>query len=34
MLNIQKAEDMRMQMGWTHDPEFGSFVIGEKRNHT
>ena len=30
MLNIQKAEDMRMQMGWTHDPEFGSFVIGKR----
>jgi len=30
LLNIQKAEDMRMQMGWTHDPEFGSFVVGNK----
>lgn len=29
LLNIQKAEDMRMQMGWTHDPEFGSFVVGD-----
>jgi len=30
LLNIQKAEDMRMQMGWTHEPENGSFVVGTK----
>lgn len=30
LLNIQRAEDMRMQMGWTHEPENGSFVVGTK----
>jgi hypothetical protein len=30
LVNMQKAEDMRMQMGWTHEPENGSFVVGTK----
>ena len=28
LINLKKAEDMRMQMGWTNNPNFGSFVIG------
>ena len=30
LINLKKAEDMRMQMGWTNNPDFGSFVIGKK----
>jgi len=28
LLNVKKAEDMRMQMGWTRNPDNGSFVVG------
>ncbi len=28
LVNAQKAEDMRVQMGWTTNPENGSFVAG------
>jgi hypothetical protein len=28
LVNAQKAEDMRIQMGWTTNPERGSFVVG------
>lgn len=28
LLNVTKADDMRMQMGWTNNPENGSFVVG------
>ena len=30
LVNAQKAEDMRVQMGWTNSPEYGSFVVGTK----
>jgi hypothetical protein len=30
LVNAQKAEDMRVQMGWTNNPEYGSFVVGTK----
>lgn len=30
LINLKKAEDMRMQMGWTSNPDFGSFVIGKR----
>jgi hypothetical protein len=30
LLNVKKAEDMRMQMGWTSPPENGSFVVGSR----
>ena len=28
LLNVKKADDMRMQMGWTSNPDNGSFVVG------
>jgi hypothetical protein len=30
LINLKKAEDMRMQMGWTSNPDYGSFVIGKR----
>jgi len=30
LINLRKAEDMRMQMGWTSNPDYGSFVIGKR----
>jgi hypothetical protein len=30
LINLKKAEDMRMQMGWTKNPDYGSFVIGKR----
>lgn len=29
LIKMQKVEEMRVQMGWTKNPEKGSFVIGE-----
>jgi hypothetical protein len=30
LINLKKAEDMRMQMGWTSNPDYGSFVVGKR----
>lgn len=34
LIKMQKVEEMRVQMGWTKNPDFGSFVVGDVEINT